>query len=151
VRELYIDDINGDYPGCCSVHVINGFCTTRTKAPVTDDEWFNSLTYQNTVWDKDCNVLEPVALGHVTSFTHASCQTGVFSPKKFAEWLIGQGEDVTEGPTVTNRSRHTITPYFWAPSEKFKRSMKQFCDRLNKNNKEEAKKNADNDRGANAA
>lgn len=143
MRELYVEDVEGTYEGCCAISVIHGFYAIESRKPVTDDEWYLMLSCEDSYDEK----LVPRGLGHMVSFAHASSQTGVFNPKKFAEWLICKGEEVVEGPTVRNRPRHTITPYFWVPSKKFNRSLKQFCDRLNKNKKEEIKKHADYDRG----
>lgn len=155
MRDLYVESVEGNYAGCCGIQVIHGFNTTSSKKPITDEEWYTViLTKEDQEWDDNfgfADILEPNELLPIVTFAHASSQTGPFSPKKFAAWLISKGETVVEGPTATNRPYHKITPYFWAPSEKFKASVKAFCAQYNNKKKVEAKEDAGTKRGTVAA
>lgn len=153
MREFYAE--RDSYDGCCAIEIIHDFENGDIHSvgkPLTDDEWFNILCYDDTEYvdGYPYAIRSTSKLNAIMTFAHASSQTGKFTPKKFAEWLISKGEDVMAGPTAINRPRHKITPYFWKPSKTFRRNLTKFCERYNKNKKEEAQ-NARIARGAIAA
>lgn len=135
------------YPDCCAIDVLCGFPDTM-EAYNADNEREPVPKLAASDW---LEILGRAGVaGPIYSFANSSSKkdgfggnNGECTPKKLATWLRSLGEKVTAGASAVNPdSGNTITPYFWAPSKKFRT-------KLNNYNKKKTTKNAE--RGAQAA
>lgn len=107
------------YSGCCQADIICNFEQGVRGLKLTDKEWFHCIGNG----EYSCR-LET----RLISFVHSSKEnTGICSPKKFAEWLRSKGEVVLDVTHLHN------TMYCVALSDRF---WNEYKDSLKEEEKE---------------